>query len=71
MTTDDVIDALGGTGKVAALFGVLPSAVSNWRAAGEFPARMHYRVYEACQRAGIDWRPPAPPAPSPQPERAA
>lgn len=34
---DDVIEALGGVAKVAALCGVGPSAVSNWKARGRIP----------------------------------
>ena len=53
MTIGDVIDALGGNGEVAALFGVGPSAVSNWRALNRFPARLHYRIAKACEARGI------------------
>ena len=48
-----VIDALGGTTKAAKLFGVLPSAVSNWRLSG-FPARLHYRVAKEVEGRGLE-----------------
>jgi DNA-binding transcriptional regulator YdaS (Cro superfamily) len=38
-TSDAVIDALGGTGKLAARLGCSPSVVSQWRKFGVFPAR--------------------------------
>lgn len=53
MTVSDVIDALGGNTPVAALFGVGTSAVSNWRAQGEFPQRIHYRLARECERRGV------------------
>lgn len=53
-TASEVIDALGGTTATAKIFGVLPSAVSNWRAAGMFPAALHYRVFRVCQARNID-----------------
>lgn len=43
-TTGEVIDAFGGTTRTAELFGVLPSAVSNWRTWDRFPERLHYRI---------------------------
>jgi len=36
-TASHVIDALGGTGKVAALFGIDDRVVSNWRTRGMPP----------------------------------
>lgn len=59
MTANDVIDALGGTGATAEIFGVQPSAVSNWRAADAFPQRLYFHVWEVCQERGIDWAPPS------------
>ena len=49
-TVNDAVAALGGTGKAAKIFGVLPSAVSNWKAAGKFPARLHYRISREFER---------------------
>ena len=40
-TTDEVIDALGGNVVVAAITETSSSAISNWRAAGKFPARTY------------------------------
>ena len=53
MTVSDVIDAMGGYKAVAALFGVGPSAVCNWKAANRFPDRLHYRVMLECRRRRI------------------
>ena len=50
----ELIDALGGTTAVAKIFGVLPSAVSNWRAASYFPARLHYRISREAATRGIE-----------------
>lgn len=51
-TVDEVVDSLGGTGAVADLVGVWPSAVSNWRARG-FIAPDKFRVIsEALEAAG-------------------
>jgi hypothetical protein len=36
-----IIDALGGNGELARKLEVVPSAVSNWRRHGRFPA-VHY-----------------------------
>ena len=38
---DEIILGLGGTVVVAKLAGVVPSAVSNWRRLGRFPARTY------------------------------
>jgi len=44
MKVSDIVEKLGGTAKTAEIFGVGPSAVSNWKAAERFPARLHYRI---------------------------
>ncbi len=41
-TSDQIIDALGGTGKTATLCEVRPAAVSQWRSDGIPPARLMY-----------------------------
>jgi hypothetical protein len=41
-TADEIIDRLGGTGRVADLFGVKCPSVSQWRVSGIPPARMHF-----------------------------
>lgn len=53
MTVDDVVEALGGTFKVAARFGLVPSAVSNWRRENRFPARLHRRLIKICEAEGV------------------
>jgi hypothetical protein len=40
-----VIDELGGNRSVSKLFGVVPSAVSNWRRHGRFPSDT-YKLFE-------------------------
>lgn len=52
-----IIDAFGGTGKTAKRFDVLPSAVSNWRANEQFPARLHYRISLDAAKEGININP--------------
>jgi hypothetical protein len=39
-----IIDALGGNGELAHELGVVPSAVSNWRRAGRFPATTYLEM---------------------------
>lgn len=56
-TVSKIIDAFGGTGKTAKRFGVLPSAVSNWRANEQFPARLHYRIAHDAAEEGINIHP--------------
>jgi len=53
MTLDELIQAFGGTAATAKKFGVVPSAVSNWKSAGQFPERMHFRVFQEAQALGI------------------
>jgi hypothetical protein len=53
-TVDDVIDQVfGGTTATADYFGVLPSAVSNWRREGRFPDRLHYRIAAELKRRRV------------------
>lgn len=53
MTLEELIRAFGGTAATAKKFGVVPSAVSNWKSAGQFPERMHFRVFQEAQTLGI------------------
>jgi predicted transcriptional regulator len=55
-TVKDLIEALGGTGKVASLLGIVPSAVSNWIAAEEIPRGHHLDIYLECQRRNLPMR---------------
>jgi hypothetical protein len=43
-SVDTVIDTLGGNLAVAKLFNTAPSAVSNWRGTGRFPARTYVLI---------------------------
>lgn len=51
-TASELIDRFGGTKQTAEKFGVLPSAVSNWRNNG-IPKSMQYRVFREAAAAGI------------------
>lgn len=53
-TTDEVIDALGGTIAVARLVGRRAQAVSNWRGRvrGKFPPETYVLLTEALKRQG-------------------
>jgi hypothetical protein len=51
--TEHVIDALGGTGKVADLTGRSPQAVSNWRARPTFPPETFLILTEALKAKGM------------------
>jgi len=53
MGIDAIIDALGGPTQVQALLGVGPSAVSNYRARGQFPEYARVRVWQALKARGI------------------
>jgi hypothetical protein len=46
-SVDDVIEALGGTGAVAALAGVGEPAVSNWRARGKISQGNFFVIKDA------------------------
>lgn len=48
-----LIDRFGGTKAAAAIFGVVPSAVSNWRKHG-IPRRMHSQVLIEAAERGIE-----------------
>lgn len=49
-TSGEVIDALGGTAKVARLLGRRMTVVSNWRASGGFPANTYLAFQDALGR---------------------
>lgn len=71
--TSHVIDALGGTGKVAALTRRRPQAVSNWRARETFPPETFLILTEALKAKGLSaprllWR--MSPSPSDEMRRA-
>ncbi len=51
-TASQIIDALGGTQKVAEICGVGASAISNYRQNG-FPAKQHYVLAKACEDASL------------------
>lgn len=53
MRVNEVVRAFGGTTAMAKLFEVTPSAVSNWKRAGKFPDRLHYRLDRAAADRGI------------------
>ena len=48
----EIIDALGGTKKVAEMLGVGASAISNYRRDG-FPAAKHYALAKACEALNL------------------
>ena len=52
-TVSDAVDAFGGTTVTSKIFGVLPSAVSNWRTDGRFPDRLHYRISKEAEQRGL------------------
>jgi len=51
-TTADVIEELGGSKEVAALFDHHPNAVSVWRTKGVFPAHTFLVLTDALERRG-------------------
>ena len=51
-TTDEVMDALGGTGAVAVLTGRTSPAASNWRGFDTFPANTYVVMTEALRALG-------------------
>ncbi len=51
-SVNDIINALGGTGNLANLLGINPSAVSNYRRKG-FPARVHLKIIALCEEYSI------------------
>jgi len=53
MDMDAIIDALGGATQVQTLLGVGPSAVSNYRARGQFPEYARVRIWQALKARGV------------------
>lgn len=54
MTIAEIVDEVfGGTARMAELFEVTMPAVSNWKAAGRFPARLHYRIAKEAGVRGV------------------
>ena len=53
MDIDAIIDALGGASQVQALLGVGPSAVSNYRARGNFPENARIKIWQALKARGV------------------
>jgi uncharacterized protein YjcR len=53
-TVDAVVDALGGTGKVAEKRGLTPSTVSSWKARKSIPAEHWLGLVEMAQAEGVE-----------------
>ena len=55
LTTDDVIDALGGNEAVAKIVGTTPNAVRNWRGRlrGKFPTDTYEAFRLSLKREGL------------------
>ena len=51
-TVEQLIAELGGTTAAARVFGRLPSAVSNWKAAGRLPKAAHYDATMVARERG-------------------
>jgi hypothetical protein len=49
----NLVDALGGTCQLARLAGVVPSAVSNWKRTGRFPARLYVQMRRKLKARGM------------------
>ena len=54
MTASDLIDALGGTARVAEIANVGMSAVSNWRKFDRLPPRLYLRISAVARDRGIE-----------------
>ena len=52
-TTSKIIDALGGSGEVAKIFGINPHVVYNWRSYNKFPANTYVALQARLKRRGI------------------
>lgn len=56
-TVDKIIEALGGTHKAAAALGVVPSAISNWKARGRIPSAQFFAITAALRESGSEAAP--------------
>ena len=52
-TVDALVEALGGTTAVAAIIGVGPSTVSNWRTWNRIPPRLFFKIEDEALRRGL------------------
>lgn len=57
MNDSQIIDALGGTSRVAALFGIEPASVSGWRKSGIPTARKQTLALLFPDKVPVDWHP--------------
>jgi hypothetical protein len=57
MNVDETIDAFGGSSAVARICGIVPSAVSNWRAVGAIPPKWYLPLLEAARWHGVELDP--------------
>lgn len=64
MTVTEVIQALGGTAAMKAMFGVKAPAVSHWRKTNRFPPKLHLRILRECFARGIAYDPAPDQAPT-------
>ena len=53
-TIPDLVEAWGGTCKLAAWAYVRPSAVSNWVIRGTIPANLHMRLHREGHERGLE-----------------
>ena len=51
-TVRQLVDEFGGTGKMAAFLGIVPSAVSNMLADDDIPRGYHLELYLEAKRRG-------------------
>ncbi|WP_237133779.1 Cro/CI family transcriptional regulator [Pseudohongiella sp. O18] len=57
MTDSQIIDLLGGTAKVASIFGIEPASVSGWRKAGIPAARKQTLCLLFPDKTPAEWGP--------------
>jgi hypothetical protein len=53
MDVDGIVEAFGGTGKLAAALRVNKSLVSSWKARGYVPASNWYAILALARRRGV------------------